>query len=188
VIIGLTGYAQSGKDTVAKILIEEYGYTRISFADVLREAIYRLNPIIPVKETPLYTKDFWLLQDVVDEIGWDEAKVKHPEVRRLLQVIGTEVGRELFYQDVWVDAALKGVLATDNIVVTDVRFLNEADAIHRLYGPVLKIERPGYGPVNNHPSDAGLPSTEIDHVIYNGGSMAMLKDNVYSFMENVLDE
>ena len=48
-IIGLSGYAQVGKDTVAQILVEEYGYSRIGFADIIRNACYRLNPIVTLE-------------------------------------------------------------------------------------------------------------------------------------------
>ncbi len=44
-IIGLTGYAQSGKDTVANILVERYGFTRVAFADKIREFLYETNPM-----------------------------------------------------------------------------------------------------------------------------------------------
>ena len=43
-VIGLTGYAGSGKDTLANILVEEYGFTRIAFADKTKEFLYDLNP------------------------------------------------------------------------------------------------------------------------------------------------
>ena len=39
-VIGLTGYAQSGKDTVASILVEKYGYRRIAFADKIRDFLF----------------------------------------------------------------------------------------------------------------------------------------------------
>jgi dephospho-CoA kinase len=45
-IIGLSGYARSGKDTAADHLVNEYGFTRYSFAAPMKEAMYRLNPIV----------------------------------------------------------------------------------------------------------------------------------------------
>jgi dephospho-CoA kinase len=45
-IIGLSGYSRSGKDEVAKILVEDYGFTRIAFADKIRELLYEMNPIV----------------------------------------------------------------------------------------------------------------------------------------------
>ena len=62
-IIGLSGYAQSGKDTVAEILVEEYGYTRVAFADIIKQAVYLLDPIVNVSGMRL--------RYFVDQIGWD---------------------------------------------------------------------------------------------------------------------
>ena len=45
-IIGLTGYAQSGKDTVAQVLVDNYGFNRVSFADPIRKLLYETNPML----------------------------------------------------------------------------------------------------------------------------------------------
>src|SRR5581483_2011292 len=95
-LLGLMGYAQAGKDTVAKLLVEEFGFTRIAFADALREALYALNPLIP------FEGDHVRLRWLIDASGWEEAKVRHPEVRELLQRLGTESGRNVLGADVWV--------------------------------------------------------------------------------------
>jgi hypothetical protein len=76
-IIGLTGYAQSGKDTFASILVEKYGYSRIAFADKIRDFLYGINPMVGCSPTGY-------LQDLVNLVGWDKAK-QEPQVRRLLQ-------------------------------------------------------------------------------------------------------
>ncbi len=89
-IIGLSGYARSGKDTVAELLVLNYGFKRVAFADGIRDALIALNPIL---------HDGHRLNEVVQMYGWDVAKAKD-EVRRLLQVMGTEVGRKLIHEDV----------------------------------------------------------------------------------------
>jgi 50S ribosomal subunit-associated GTPase HflX len=48
-IIGLSGYAQVGKDTVANILVQHHGYKRVAFADKIRECLFALDPIIAVR-------------------------------------------------------------------------------------------------------------------------------------------
>ena len=65
--IGLVGYSQSGKDTVADILVKNYGYTRVAFADKIREFLYGLNPMVACSPTGY-------LQDLVNLVGWDAAK------------------------------------------------------------------------------------------------------------------
>jgi hypothetical protein len=170
-IIGLSGYASSGKDTVAKILIEDYGYTRIAFADPIRDAVYILNPIV---------KEGFRVQGLVDSYGWDVAKNEHPELRRLLQVFGSELGREKFGNLFWVNQAMFGIGNADsNIVITDVRFPNEASAI-KMYekAQVWRVTRPGTQPVNTHISETALDSYAFDHTIVNDAGLDDLKQTI----------
>jgi hypothetical protein len=172
-VIGLSGYAQSGKDTVAQILVDNYGYKRVAFADAIRDAIYTLNPIM--------TGANIRVADYVDELGWDTAK-KHPEIRRLLQVMGTEVGRQLFDESVWIEKALGNVEPGDKIVVTDVRFPNEAKEIKWQFGEVWRINRLAVVSVNEHISETALDDWQFDRVIYNDGNLAHLKHLVEGIM------
>ncbi|MFF1701288.1 hypothetical protein [Streptomyces sp. NPDC058252] len=171
--VGLHGYAGVGKDTVAEILAE-YGYNRVAFADVLREALYVLNPIILTDRDGDYVR----VQDIVDSIGWDKAKRSFEEIRRMLQVLGTEVGRQMISQDVWVNAAFKKLDADKRYVFTDVRFENEHHAIDSRLGLLIKISRPGVGPVNDHKSENGLPDLWFDAQIVNDGTVKDLHTKV----------
>lgn len=165
-IIGLSGYARSGKDTTAGILVAHYGFERRAFADVLREAVYRLNP--QLTETVR-------VRDVVDEYGWEVAK-SNPEVRRLLQVMGTEVGRAMLGEDVWVRRAMKSLPA--KTVFTDMRFPNEANAIRKRGGLVWRVNRPKFVAVNGHVSETALDSYTFDAVINNAGDLEFLAEQV----------
>lgn len=171
--IGLHGFAGVGKDTVAEILAANYGYQRVAFANVLREALYVLNPIIE-----FYDDYEDRVQDIVDRIGWDEAKRQYEEIRRMLQVLGTEVGREMIDQNVWVDSVFKNLDKDKKYVFTDVRFVNEHQAIDSRLGLLVKIDRPGYGPVNEHKSDKGLPDAWFDAHIVNDGTLKDLHTKV----------
>lgn len=179
-IIALHGHAQSGKDTIAGIL-SKYGYERVAFADALREALYRLNPVIGINldidGRPIPAR----LAPFVDEYGWEAAKNTGQETRRLLQVLGTEVGRELISNTVWIDI-VRQKMADPNkrYVITDLRFPNEYDEMAK-YGPDIvfaKVRRPGVGPVNGHVSDAGLPEYLFDVIIDNDGTIEDLADMV----------
>jgi hypothetical protein len=171
--IGLHGFPGTGKDAVAKILAD-YGYTRVAFADKLREALYVLNPVV------LFGTDGQdiRVKDIVDTIGWDEAKRAYPEIRRMLQVIGTEVGREMIDQNVWVDAAFKGLDKDKKYVFTDLRFENEHHAIDSRLGMLVKIERPGVGAVNDHKSEKPLPDKWFDVRLINDGTLEDLHTKV----------
>jgi len=160
-IIGLSGYAQSGKDTVAELLCLNHGFRRISFALPMRDAIYTLNPVVDGSNR---------VADLVNEYGWDVAKA-NPEVRRLLQVFGTEVGRNLFGETFWIDQAFKRADEHERVVFSDVRFPNEAKAIQQRGGDVWRINRHNHQPVNGHTSEHAMDNFLFKHVIYNDGTL-----------------
>jgi hypothetical protein len=144
-IIGLSGYAQSGKDTVAKILVEKHGYKRIAFADPIRKLLYEMDPLVPKGYGDNVIN--YRLQDMVDTYGWDKVKVDFPEVRRLLQDVGLGA-RKLFGDTFWIYQALSDVAPQDKVVVSDVRFENEAQWIQEFSGQIWRVKRVGTSAVN----------------------------------------
>lgn len=184
-IIGLSGKKRAGKDTVAETLIAEYGFKRFAFADVMKRAMITLDPIV----TPLPGNGVTLaainaatyglprLTDVITVYGWERAK-EIPEVRRLLQVFGTEVGREMFGQDFWVAQTMQRVLRHDGpVVITDVRFPNELDAVTLAPGGlVVRINRPGMTHVDTHPSETALDDISFVETITNDGTLEELAE------------
>lgn len=175
-ILGVCGFAQSGKDTAAGFLVDR-GWKRLAFADALRESVYYLNPLVPM---PLPdAPDHWArVQDLVDWKGWDVAKVEYPEIRQLLQRMGTEVGRGIYGENFWVDRVLAQIEPGQNYVITDVRFPNEVDAVRSVGGVVYRIYREGVGAVNGHISDTGVDDLEIDGILLNDGDLADLEQRV----------
>jgi hypothetical protein len=174
-IIGLSGYARSGKDTVAELLVLNYGFKRMAFADGIRQALLTLNPIL---------QDDLRLNDVVDEHGWEVAKSKD-EVRRLLQVMGTEVGRKLIHEDVWVWRLFNSVKEGERIVIPDVRFPNEAQMIESQGGEVWRINRHNHSAVNDHISEHAMDNHMFKRAIYNDGTLDDLADEIFMLMHNV---
>lgn len=171
-IIGLSGYARSGKDTVADHLISTYNFTRHSFAASMKDAMYKLNPIV-------HTDDIGPMryQALVDVYGLDKVKDTYPEVRRLLQVFGTEVGREMFGENFWVDLVLNN-LRSFHTVISDVRFINEADAIRSRGGKIWRINREGIGPVTGHSSEVNLDCYDFDLIINNNSDIESLNKQI----------
>jgi hypothetical protein len=174
-LIGLSGYARSGKDTVAELLCLNYGYKRVSFADPMRQALYVLSPKLD---------NIVRLSEYVDDYGWDVAK-QNQEVRRLLQVFGTEVGRKMFGLDFWIDIALKDLSGDTQVVISDVRFPNEADAIAKLGGSMWRINRKNHSAVNGHASEHAMDNYMFSHVIYNDGTLDDLSDEVFMLAKHL---
>lgn len=177
-MIGLMGYAQSGKDTTASVLVDEYGFTRIAFADALREMLYALNPL--AGPPPGDDVGHIRVQDLVNQLGWDNAKMQYAEIRELLQRLGTEAGRTILGENVWVDAAMMKTDADPlgDFVFTDCRFPSEANAIRASGGKLWRIERDGFGPVNGHASETALDAQRADVTIYNNWTLNDLRDAV----------
>lgn len=177
-IIGLSGYAQTGKDTVAQHLISNHGYRRIAFADPIRNALYKLNPLVEAGEFRAVH-----LASAVDGMGWEETKRISPETRRLLQVLGTEVGREMFGQDFWVNQAMKSLGKFDKAVITDVRYPNEYKAIKARDGIIIRIVKPGTSAVNGHTSETALDNFSFDATIVNDGTFYDLNKKIDNLMK-----
>lgn len=173
-VFGITGFARSGKDTAAAYMVKEHGYTRLAFADTIRDVLYALNPIVD--------KDYigkLRVQDIVNKAGWDVAKVEFPEVRELLQRLGVEAGREILGKTIWTDTVFKKASALGcNVVISDVRFPDEVEAVRSLGGKVIRINRPGVAPVNDHITDRRLPDILIDFEVSNDGSIQDLNEKI----------
>lgn len=175
-IIGLSGYAQSGKDTVAQILVDNYGFTRIAFADKIRDFLYEVNPMVGCSPSGY-------LKDLVDLKGWDSAK-QEPQVRRLLQDLGVGA-RKMFGEDFWINQALKDTNFGDLYVITDVRFINEADAIKLSAGQVWRVTRPGVTAVNAHVSETQMDDYPVDHFVKNDGDVKDLWEEVLMLCHHI---
>ena len=171
-LIGLSGYAQSGKDSVASILVRDYGYERIAFADPIKDLLYLINPTIGRVS----------LQYIVDNNGWDVAK-QHLEVRQMLQDLGVGA-RELFGSNFWIDLAISKVKQEHRVVITDVRFKNEAQMISIAGGELWRVERPHVGPANGHISELELLNHPMDRRIYNNSGIQGLNNAVKDVMRH----
>lgn len=181
-IVGLAGYARAGKDEAAKVLVSQ-GWERRFFAAKMREFLYRLNPICFVDgASTIY------VQDVIDAHGWDGYKdtVYGGMIRLYMQRLGTECGRELISDSIWIDATIGDYGAMDyhtkKIVVSDVRFPNEFNAIQSAGGMLIRIERPGVVAANDHASEHALADywPYFDAILVNDGSINQLHDKVRS--------
>lgn len=166
-IIAFCGYARSGKDTAAAVLVEQ-GWQRVAFADAVRDFALVINPWIGVEsirnnyEGALYTEIPLCrhLREIVSVSGWDDAK-KNPHVRQLLIDIGMG-GREKLFPTIWMDVVRRKIEATESdIVLTDCRFPNEAEMIHGMGGKVVRIDRPGIEP-------QGAPDLAVDEIKFDG--------------------
>jgi uncharacterized protein YjhX (UPF0386 family) len=175
-IIGLAGYARSGKDSAADAL-EGIGFRRIAFADKLREFMYEMNPIVKHNDSSLHSLP---LRDIIDIHGWNGYKDTGwaTDIRRWMQVVGTNCVRGILGNDIWANATFDSMYMDKNYVLTDVRFLNEANGIRQRGGRMYRIVRAGVGPANDHISETALDNYDYDGFIHNDGTLEEFHDSV----------
>lgn len=184
-VIGLTGYKRSGKDTVAKLL-GVYGYKPYALAGPVKKTARAIDPYVLVTREEairlnLPADGFFRFSEVVGAIGEESAK-DVADVRQLLQRVGTEGGRSVHGEDVWLNLAARTIFAEADHrawVISDVRFGNEADWVRSvLGGQVWKVERPGVGGADGHPSETGVDEIKPDRYVDNSGTLKQLSQTV----------
>lgn len=139
-IIGITGRKFSGKDTVGNYFVEKYGFERVAYADPLKQAT---QAIFDFDDEQLYGNQ----KEILDTY-WNVTP------RQTLQFIGTDLFRNHISEllpnmgkDIWIHALKRKILKIQKknpdakIVITDVRFPNELQAIKDLGGITIKIQR-----------------------------------------------
>lgn len=182
-IIGLSGYKGSGKDTAGQYLVEHYGFERRAFADKVKEATEALLGVPrPVQET--WKNETEVQVAVLDFSGPYQLPriLEQVSFRHFLQRVGTEMGRNIFGEDFWIDQVLH--LSTSplrDIVISDCRFSNEVDRIRNLGGKVVRIDRPDLMPKDTHVSEQ-LP--DCDYILINESS---LEEQLYPALDELLD-
>jgi len=154
-IVGLTGRKQSGKSTCAKALRMAYGFQEISFATPLKTTLDSLFGWVPE----------WESQE------WKETINSHSmsmTPRELAQTFGTEWGRGMVHDDIWVELARRSITNSkyERIVMTDVRFDNEAKMVRDRGGKVIHISVLHEDlKVDAHASEAGVDHPLIDYYV-----------------------
>lgn len=165
-IVGVMGRKNAGKDTAATPLLR-YAYTQVNFADPVREMLLAIDPLIVCE---LFSPAPVRLSLLVAKRGWLYAKNQSQEVRELLQRTGTEGGRMILGERVWVDEWERrvGRLAPNvRVIATDVRFPNEAATIRERGGIIVKIDNPRLADNDNHESEQVMATIHPDAVVVN---------------------
>lgn len=159
-IIGITGYKGHGKDTAAKVFIRR-NYRQDMFAYSLKEAcklIFNLT-------------DKEINDRVLKEKKLDRWPYLSP--REILQYVGTDMFRASFPK-VWVNSLLGRINDNEKVVVTDVRFPDEAEALRSLGAKIIRVVRPDMVPTDLHESERHIPTIPVDVEIINDGTVKAL--------------
>jgi hypothetical protein len=190
-LIGVNGFKGSGKDTVADWLVRERGFVKLSLADPLKDAFCILfqtdrETLDELKNDPNAYTSLQRYEDLDRDGSNENVKLfTYRTVRETLQVLGSEVGRDLFGEDFWIKQLVRNIgkfsTGTD-IVVPDCRFENELKQILNMGGKTIRVRRPGYdsdGHVSEVRPHPGLITWGLD----NNGTV----QDLYDRLEDLFD-
>lgn len=173
-IIGISGKLKSGKSTLTSYLAE-YGFEELLFAGGLKDMICTL---LGVDRDTLNSQEF-----KETEIPWVGTTP-----RKLMQTLGTEWGRAI-NPNLWVNHTLQQARFLPKVVISDVRFPNELQALHDINAITVRIVRDieREGPEHQHPSETALDHVNnklFDVVIDNNGSLEDLRKAAEDIINN----
>jgi len=172
-IVGICGAKQHGKGTIAAALTR-FGFKEINFADALKRACSEAFAI------PL-------------DVFYDNARKESPltefgypneSPRSILQHVGTELFRSR-WPNIWIDTWKRMAAGSPRVVVSDMRFPNELEAVRAMKGYVIRVTRPGYGAADAHASEAHYSAFDVDWDVTNEGAPEDLQMKAFIKIANV---
>lgn len=204
-IIGFVGFMGSGKGTAGKIL-KEFGFEQESFANGVKNvASVMFNWPRHLLEGD--TGESRLFRETPDKF-WSDKMGRDFTPREALQKVGTEAGRDIFHKNFWVFSLENRIKFATDYVITDVRFPNEIDWIHKKGGIVIELKR-GQNPIwyddmanpesdiefkqtlmntfGIHESEWAWVGSNTDATICNNGTKEDLRVNIKKVLTNKLE-
>lgn len=175
-IIGILGKKRSGKDTIADYLVARYNFTKLKFADPLKDVCKILFGFT----------DEQLNGDLKEEID----KFWKISPRYAMQYLGTDLFRNQITpllpnisNDFWIKIMeLKLLNTTGPIVIADIRFQNEIDLIHKHKGIIIKINSINTDDTDQHESEININNLLGDFTVYNDIILVNLYKQIDTFM------
>lgn len=165
-LIGFGGYARSGKDTTAEILVRDYGHRLLSFGTYVASLLVEVNPLVEVSPGQVERA-----ATLMERLGYEGAK-RVPDFVRLLQDLGTGINRR--DAGLWARLVLADLPPDGLGVITGVRSLGQIAAIRDHGGLTIWVQRPGIEPRNGHINELEVGPADFDVVLNNDGSLADL--------------
>lgn len=187
-VIGLGGRLRSGKDAVADHLVAKHGFAKNGMSDPLLEAALVLDPYVAWDYDHVTPGTLTRLSEMVRVAGYVEAK-KNPEVRRFLQVLGTDFGRQMVGENLWVDMAEKTIYKHfregRSVAITGIRYPNEVEMIRQAGGVSVWVERDSQASADHsaHISENGVGPDDFDITLSNRGTLG----DLYSAIDGLVE-
>jgi dephospho-CoA kinase len=169
-IIGLCGKKHSGKTTIADYLAERHEFTIADFSQPIRlmEKAFLRYLNMDEKQIERLLDGEARDTEIVPELGWRTS-------RYFQQTLGTDWGRDIMHENIWTNALVtSGVLKDSNVVVKNVRFLDEAHCVRKHGGYIVGIYRPGDKEKDKHRSETELSKIDCNFSIINDSTVDKL--------------
>jgi hypothetical protein len=204
-LIGISGKIGSGKDTTAELiqLVTTYGLNHASEIRAVASRLlddpeltkftvqncnwkivkyaYKLKQIASLLSgIPIENFESQEFKKTLMSPEWSNPEIGDITVRQFLQTLGTNALRDQLHEDVWINALFSDFKGSDTWLITDVRFPNEAEAIKKKGGIVVRVDR-GLSS-DEHPSETALDNYEFDYIIPNKGDKIQLLEEVMNFV------
>lgn len=175
-IIGISGKIRHGKDTVSDLIKEiDPRWKVMKFAAILKHIVCLLTGCTLEQ---LEDQEF---KDRLIGPQWGDLTYRMMMIR-----IGTEAMRDNVHQDTWVNALFASYDSSKDFwIITDLRFINEARAIKRLGGILVRVNRPGMKNID-HISETMLDDYFFDVYLQNDGSIDDLRDRIKDKIHHLL--
>jgi len=139
-IIGISGFQSSGKDTIADYLVKEHGFVKLSFASALKDIVAIIFGWSRERLEGLKVEDRqW--REEIDPKWAKTLNIPCLTPRYVLQYLGTEVFRNHFHKDIWTKIVENQLSFYENVVVSDCRFANEIEMIKQNGGKIIQVHR-----------------------------------------------
>lgn len=172
IIIGVAGPARSGKNEVSRYLEKYHAFHEDSFAAPIRSACMSVLGIKTLEEL-----------DAIKQIPQPLLGGKTP--REFMQYMGTEFGRQMIHDQIWVESCLGRCENYERVVISDVRFENEVQAVKDRGGFIIRVDRPSVRiEQSSHASETGFSESYVDYNILNDETL----DDLYGKIEKIMKD
>lgn len=161
-IIGICGHKGSGKDYLGNLLKEYTKFKIVHFADPIKDILCEM---------------FNISKDELNNLKNSEnTKILGTNMRSILQVFGTDIMQKMFGKEIWTNLVLK----EDDLIIADVRFQHEVDAILKKGGFVIKLKSNFKD--DKHISESGIdkiPESSFKYIFDNSKKDSSILDFAY---------
>ena len=190
-IVGFTGLKRSGKDSAAGIIVRRYKFQQAAFAMWLKDAC---RGIFQLSYAQLHGSEED--KETIDP-RWNVSS------RQIMQVVGTDLFRDALTQSLpglslpkgyslWcycMKLWIQSLKTPHRIVISDVRFPDEAALIRELGGTVIRIKRDAStSSLDSHQSETAQADIEPDHTVENNGTLYDLDRAVTRIVDNLISQ